>query len=64
MTVEETKQGLRVMTVYDGSPAEEGGLKPGDVVVAVNGALDRRQPPPRPRRPASRARPGHGDARP
>src|SRR5215210_9000110 len=37
MTVEETKQGLRVMTVYDGSPADKGGLKPGDVVVAVNG---------------------------
>ena len=37
MTVEETDQGLRVMTVYDDSPASEGGLKPGDVVVAVNG---------------------------
>ncbi len=37
MTVEETKQGLRVMTVYDGSPADKGGLEPGDVVTAVNG---------------------------
>jgi len=37
MTVEETDKGLRVMTVYDGSPADKGGLKPGDVVVAVNG---------------------------
>ena len=37
MTVEETKQGLRVMTVYDGSPADKGDLKPGDVVTAVNG---------------------------
>jgi carboxyl-terminal processing protease len=37
MTVEETKKGLRVMTVYDGSPAAKGGLEPGDVVVAVNG---------------------------
>ena len=37
MTVEETDQGLRVMTVYDGSPASKGGLEPGDVVVAVNG---------------------------
>jgi carboxyl-terminal processing protease len=37
MTVEETKQGLRVMTVYDGSPAQKADLKPGDVVTAVNG---------------------------
>jgi carboxyl-terminal processing protease len=37
MTVEETRQGLRVMTVYDGSPADKGSLKPGDVVIAVNG---------------------------
>ena len=37
MTVEETKKGLRVMTVYDGSPADKGGLKPGDVVTEVNG---------------------------
>jgi carboxyl-terminal processing protease len=37
MTVEETDRGLRVMTVYSGSPADKGGLKPGDVVVGVNG---------------------------
>jgi carboxyl-terminal processing protease len=37
MTVEEMKAGLRVMTVYDGSPADKGGLKPGDVVTRVNG---------------------------
>src|SRR3954447_10487522 len=37
MTVEETKHGLRVMTVYDGSPADKGGLAPGDVVTGVNG---------------------------
>ena len=37
MTVEETGKGLRVMTVYDDSPASKGGLEPGDVVVAVNG---------------------------
>ena len=37
MTVEETNKGLRVMTVYDGSPADKGGLKPGDIVIAVNG---------------------------
>src|ERR671920_1627841 len=37
MTVEEAKRGLRVMTVYDGSPADRGGLKPGDVITEVNG---------------------------
>ena len=37
MTVEETKNGLRVMTVYDGSPADKGGLKAGDVITKVNG---------------------------
>ena len=37
MTVEETDRGLKVMTVYSGSPADKGGLKPGDVVVGVNG---------------------------
>ena len=43
MTVEETNQGLRVMTVYDGSPADKGGLEPGDVVDAGQRALDRRR---------------------
>ena len=37
MTVEETKRGLRVMTVYKGSPASEGGLKSGDIITKVNG---------------------------
>src|SRR5215207_1812561 len=37
MTVEETKTGLRVMTVYEGSPADDGGLEPGDVITDVNG---------------------------
>src|SRR4051794_28827817 len=37
MTVEESKRGLRVMTVYDGSPASRGGLRPGDIVTKVNG---------------------------
>jgi carboxyl-terminal processing protease len=37
MTVEETKRGLRVMTVYKGSPAGRGGLKSGDVITKVNG---------------------------
>jgi len=37
MTVEEAKRGLRVMTVYDGSPADQGGLRPGNVITAVDG---------------------------
>src|SRR3954463_14090149 len=38
MTVTEVKQGLRVQEVYDGSPAKEGGLKRGDLIVTVNGS--------------------------
>ena len=37
MTVEEVPRGLRVLTVYDGSPARRGGLRPGDVITEVNG---------------------------
>src|SRR3954452_15411896 len=37
MTVTEVKQGLRVMEVYDNSPAKSGGLKAGALIVAVNG---------------------------
>jgi carboxyl-terminal processing protease len=37
MTVEQAKRGLRVMTVYDGSPADRAGLKPGDIITEVNG---------------------------
>ena len=37
MTVEEIDRGLRVLTVYEGSPADRGGLKPGDVITHVNG---------------------------
>jgi carboxyl-terminal processing protease len=37
MTVEEVDRGLRVLTVYDGSPADRGGLKPGDVITHVDG---------------------------
>src|SRR5919109_725012 len=37
MSVREVKQGLRVEEVYDGSPAREGGLKVGDIIVSVNG---------------------------
>ena len=37
MTVEEVARGLRVLTVYDGSPADRGGVRPGDVITHVNG---------------------------
>jgi carboxyl-terminal processing protease len=37
MTVEEAPRGLKILTVYDGSPADKGGLRPGDVVTEVNG---------------------------
>ncbi len=37
MSVRTIKQGLRVEEVYKDSPAAEGGLKDGDVIVAVNG---------------------------
>jgi carboxyl-terminal processing protease len=37
MTVEEVARGLRVLTVYEGSPADRGGLEPGDVITHVDG---------------------------
>jgi carboxyl-terminal processing protease len=37
MSVDPVKDGLRIITVYDGSPAKSGGLRAGDVIVAVNG---------------------------
>jgi carboxyl-terminal processing protease len=37
MTVEQAKRGLRIMTVYAGSPASRGGLKSGDLITKVNG---------------------------
>ena len=37
MNVEEDKRGLRVLTVFDGSPAKRGGLVPGDVITEVDG---------------------------
>jgi carboxyl-terminal processing protease len=37
MTVEEVPRGLRVISVYEGSPAGRGGLEPGDVITEVDG---------------------------
>jgi carboxyl-terminal processing protease len=37
MTVEPVEDGLRVITIYEGSPADRGGLKSGDVITEVNG---------------------------
>jgi carboxyl-terminal processing protease len=37
MTVEEAKRGLRITTVYEGSPAAKGGLEKGDLITEVDG---------------------------
>jgi len=37
MNVEQVPRGLRILTVFKGSPAAKGGLEPGDEIVAVNG---------------------------
>jgi carboxyl-terminal processing protease len=37
MTVEQDPKGLRVISVYKDTPAARGGLKPGDLIVAVDG---------------------------
>jgi carboxyl-terminal processing protease len=37
MTVEKVADGLKVITVYEGSPAARGGLRPGDVITHVDG---------------------------
>jgi carboxyl-terminal processing protease len=37
MNVEQVDEGLRVVTVFDGSPAKKGGIKTGDLIVKVNG---------------------------
>jgi carboxyl-terminal processing protease len=39
MTIDsaDTKKGLLVKSVFDGSPAKEAGIAPGDLIVAVNG---------------------------
>jgi carboxyl-terminal processing protease len=37
MQIQEDKRGLRVVTVYDGSPAKRAGIRRGDVVTKANG---------------------------
>jgi carboxyl-terminal processing protease len=37
MTVDKVPNGLKVITVYEGSPAARGGLRPGDVITHVDG---------------------------
>jgi len=37
MTVEEDRRGLRVLNVFDGSPAKRKGIRKGDLIVSVNG---------------------------
>jgi carboxyl-terminal processing protease len=37
MNVEQDKRGLRVLRVFDGSPAEAAGIRGGDFILAVNG---------------------------
>jgi carboxyl-terminal processing protease len=38
MTVQRSKQGLKVLGTYQGTPARKAGIRPGDYIVAVNGA--------------------------
>jgi carboxyl-terminal processing protease len=37
MTVEEDRRGLRVLNVFEGSPARRAGIRSGDLIVRVNG---------------------------
>jgi carboxyl-terminal processing protease len=37
MNVAEEERGLRVLTVFDGSPAQRAGIRPGDVITGVDG---------------------------
>ncbi|MGI8780113.1 MAG: S41 family peptidase [Solirubrobacteraceae bacterium] len=37
MNVAEVRRGLRVLTVFDDSPAKRGGIRPGDVITGVDG---------------------------
>ena len=36
MNVSEVERGLKVLTVFDGSPAQRGGIRAGDVITAVD----------------------------
>jgi carboxyl-terminal processing protease len=37
MTVEEDRRGLRVLTVFEGSPARDAGIAKGDLIISVDG---------------------------
>jgi carboxyl-terminal processing protease len=37
LSVDAVRRGLRVVTVFDGSPAKRAGIRPGDVITAVDG---------------------------
>jgi carboxyl-terminal processing protease len=37
MTVQEVRRGLKIATIFDGSPADRAGLRKGDLIVAVDG---------------------------
>jgi carboxyl-terminal processing protease len=37
LSVEAVRRGLRVLAVFDGSPAQRAGIRPGDVITAVGG---------------------------
>ncbi|HYP47783.1 MAG TPA: PDZ domain-containing protein, partial [Thermoleophilaceae bacterium] len=37
MSVEKDRRGLRVLNIFDGSPAKQQGVRKGDLIIAVNG---------------------------